>query len=277
MKFVYFGYDFLLQGAQRLMDDGHELVGIFTFPCDNIFNFNRETLTLGRRLAVPVIAEKPQTVHIENFLKKGCDCFLAAGYIYKIPPVDPQKAYAINLHPSLLPKVRGLMPTPHIILNHPKASGITVHKLAPEFDKGDILYQEELPLHERETVETLSARIAMRGPEILSKVMTDLPGYWENAKKQDERQASHFPPPDDTMRTLNWNLPVKKLDTIGRAFGRYGSLARFDNTLWVVYDMDVWPEKHNFKPGEIARRLNKNIVIAAKDGFACLKEFQKVQ
>jgi methionyl-tRNA formyltransferase len=277
MKFVYFGYDFMLGSVQRLLEDGHELIGVFTFPCDNVFNFNAQTVGLAEYLKIPVITEPPKPSDIAAYIQKGCACFLSAGYPFKIPPIDETKSRGINVHPSLLPLGRGLMPTPHILLNHPKASGLTVHKLTPGFDEGDILHQTPLPLHERETVETLSARIALRAPDVLSMIFSDLPSYWSDARPQNEKKATYFPPPDDSMRLLEWTLPVKRLDEIARAFGRYGSLARFDNELWVVYAHDIWQEKHGLKPGTVAIRLPREIVIAAKDGFVCLKEFHKAR
>lgn len=277
MKFVYFGYDFLLGSALRLLEDGHELIGVFTFPCDNVFNFNAQTLALARHLDIPFKQDPPLASDIEFFQARGAGCFLSAGYPFKIPPIDSNRSYGINVHPSLLPAGRGLMPTPHIIMNHPKASGLTVHKLAPRFDEGDILHQTPLPLRDHETVETLSARIALRAPDILSMLFSDLPTYWNDARPQNEKKASWFPPPDDLMRTLDWNLPVERIDTIARAFGRYGSLARFDNDLWIVYAHDVWKERHHLKPGTVALRLPREVIIAAKNGFVCLKEFQKAQ
>jgi methionyl-tRNA formyltransferase len=277
MKFVYFGYDFMLGSVQRLLRDGHQLLGIFSFPCDNVFNYNEQTLALAKQLNVPVRLDKPTKYDIDFYLQKGCECFLSAGYPFKIPPIDETRAKGINVHPSLLPQARGLMPTPHIILNHPQASGMTVHKLTQKFDQGDILHQTPLPLNERETVETLSARIAMRAPDILSMIFSDLQTYCKDAKPQNEKKSSYFNPPTDEMRLLDWNSNVEKIDRTARAFGRYGSLAKFDNDLWVVYAHDAWKEKHNMKPGTVALKLSREIVIAAKDGFVCLKEFHKAQ
>lgn len=275
MKFVYFGYDFMLPSVKRLIADGHELLGLCTFQCDNVFNFNRETINLAQDMSLPIIAIRPGSVHIDKFLKDGAECFLSAGYPFKVPPIPDEKVYGLNFHPSLLPRGRGIMPSPHIIMDHPEASGMSVHKLTPVFDDGDILYQEALPVHERETVETLSARIAMRAPDILSMVMADLPRYWAEAKPQDKNQASYFSMPDDEMRFLEWRFPVRDLDKIGRAFGRYGSLAKFDDALWVVYAHDVWEEAHDHDPGTVVARSGREIVVAARDGFVCLKDFQK--
>ena len=274
MKFVYCGYDFMLGAVRRLLEDGHELTGVFTFECDNVFNFNIETLALAKKHGVLSVLSPPQDIHIEAFIDKGAQCFLAGGYPYKIPPIDELRAYGINIHPSLLPAGRGLMPTPHIIMHYPKAAGISVHKLTSIFDDGDILYQEVLPLSPRETVETYSARIALRAPDILSSIMADLPPHWQNARAQNRNKASTFPPPDDAMRTLDWSSPVETIDKTARAFGRFGCLAHFDGQIFVVYALDVWKEKHRLSPGTIALRQAREIIIAARDGFVCLKDFQ---
>lgn len=277
MKFVYFGYDFMIGCARRLLQDGHQLAGVFTFPCDNVFNFNTETLDLAQQLSIPATLEKPEKSGIDHFINDGVQCFLSAGYPFKIPAIDPLRACGINLHPSLLPQGRGLMPTPYILLDHPQASGFTVHKLTEEFDKGDILHQTSLPLQDGETVETLSARIALRAPDILSMILSDLPFYWSGAKPQNEKRASYFPPPTEKMRTLDWSQPVARIDKTAKAFGRYGSLAHFDGDLWVVYDHDAWPERHNYKPGTVALHLSREVIVAAKDGFVVLKEFHRAQ
>lgn len=276
MKFVFFGYDFMLATVRRLLKDGHELSGVFTFECDNVFNFNQEIIALAESTEIPLTLSRPEPNHIEAFISHGAECFLSAGYPFKIPPIDKNKAYGINVHPSLLPKGRGIMPTPYIIMHEPEAGGISVHKLAPQFDAGDILYQEPLDISEQETVESYSEQIADKAPEIISKVMADLPRYWSNATLQDEGKASHFPPPDDEMRTIDWNSSVEDIDRLGRAFGHFGSLARFDDHLWGIYDFEVWKESHHHPPGTVIERTDENILITASDGFANLKRFQKI-
>jgi methionyl-tRNA formyltransferase len=275
MKFVFFGYDFSLGIPQRLIDDGHELIGVFTFSCDNIFNFNREIIALAQSRGMPLFSSKPTDVHIDAFLNKNCECFIVAGYPYKVPPIDETKAYGLNVHPAYLPKGRGLMPTPHIIMNHPEAAGITVHKLAAEYDAGDILYQEKFELSPRETVETYSERAALAGPEILSRLLADLPRYWREAKPQDESQASLFPTPDDSMRTLDFTKTVEELDRVGRAFGHFGCLAHFKEKIWAVYRFETRVEKHSFAPGTLVDITQEKAVLAAKDGFLDLTRFME--
>lgn len=276
MKFVFFGYDFMIPTVQRLLNDGHELLGIISFECDNIFNFNLECQKLATQKNIPLILSPARDIHIDSFLDKGADCFFAAGYPYKIPPVPEEShAYGINLHPTALPKARGLMPVPHIIMNHDQeAAGLTLHKLAPKFDQGDILQQTSIPLSSRETVETYSAKIALRAPDFISRAFADLPDLWVKAKPQKEEDATCLKPPTHEMRIMDWSKKVCDIDSVGRAFGRFGALAEFDKVVHVLYHYDFWEESHSYTPGTIAARLSREIVIAASDGFVCLKDFQ---
>ena len=210
MKFVYFGYDFMLESVQRLLSEGHELLAVFSFDCDNVFNFNVKTKELAERLDIPFSTNKPLPMDIGIFCDQGAQVFLSAGYPHKIPPVDEDRAYGINFHPSLLPAGRGIMPTPTILMNHPEASGVTIHKLSDVFDDGDILLQKKIPITAQDDVETLSCKIAMAAPDMLSRVFRELPALWQSAAPQDQSKASTFPMPDEAMRMLDW-LPARLL------------------------------------------------------------------
>lgn len=277
MKFVYFGYDFMLDSVLRLIREGHTLLAVYSFECDNIFNFNARTQALAQELEIPFTTNKPLPMDIDIFLRQGAEVFLAAGYPYKIPPIlDTVGVYGLNFHPSLLPKGRGLMPTPHIIMHHPEVSGVTIHRLSEKFDDGAILMQKALPLSDQDDVETLSARIALCAPDMISDCFAGLPALWANASPQNSAEASHFPPPDESMRTLSWKDSVALNEKKGRAFGRYGCLARLNGQLYAVYNFKGWVEPHSYRPGTIACELSREIVVAVADGFLCLKELQAI-
>lgn len=272
MKFIFFGYDFSLNVLERLVADGHDCIGIQTFECDNIFNFNTGLLEFAKSRNIPARFEKPDIKFINDSIDKGCNLFLTAGYPYKVPCVDESKAYMVNMHPSLLPVGRGIMPTPHVLLHTPEASGITLHKMVPEFDAGDILMQLPLPLSEQEDVEMLSARTAMAAPDLVSKLIADLPRLWKNAVPQDHSKAVSWDAPTDAMRTIDFRKSIKDIEKVGRAFGRYGSLVEIDGKNYATFDFSCWSESHLYEPGTIVLKMSREIVVAAKDGFVCLKD-----
>jgi len=76
--------------------------------------------------------------------KKFCDAF--AGRI-------------INLHPSLLPKYKGLHAIEQAMKAGESETGCTVHFVTEELDSGDIIKQQEVPILPGDTVETLQRAI----------------------------------------------------------------------------------------------------------------------
>ena len=65
----------------------------------------------------------------------------------------------INIHPSLLPKYRGLNTHARAIEAGDKEAGCSVHFVTPELDAGPIIVQARVPIHVDDTPETLAARV----------------------------------------------------------------------------------------------------------------------
>ncbi len=274
MKFVFFGYDFMIGVVKRLLDDGHTLGGLYSFPCDGIFNFNNELLAMATAHNIPFSLEKPVAEDIKGYISAGCTCFVSAGYLYKIPSIDERHAYGINLHPSYLPKGRGIMPTPYILTRYPEAAGVSIHKLTDRFDGGDVLIQRKINLSSNETVESYSARIALHAPDMVSDVVQNLEHMWLHATPQNEAESSHFSMPDNHMRVLDLSKDVHIIKAIGRAFGRYGTIMKLDGVYNVVYDFDVIEEAHNHRIGKIIIHQPKQLILSAKNGYVVIKEWK---
>jgi phosphoribosylglycinamide formyltransferase-1 len=65
----------------------------------------------------------------------------------------------LNIHPSLLPAFKGLDPHGQALAAGVKITGATVHFVTPEMDSGPIIAQAAVPVHDDDTVETLTARV----------------------------------------------------------------------------------------------------------------------
>src|SRR5438045_8042374 len=96
------------------------------------------------------------------------DAVIVVGYGRIIPKwmLDLPKHGNINLHASLLPKYRGAAPIQWAIANGETVTGVTTMRIDEGLDTGDILLQQELPISENDTAETLSPRLAAIGAEI---------------------------------------------------------------------------------------------------------------
>jgi methionyl-tRNA formyltransferase len=97
----------------------------------------------------------------------------------------------INIHPSLLPLYRGPAPIPQAILNRDRETGISVQRLAPEMDCGDILAQEIIPLKGTETAGSLSEEMARMAAALLPRVLGGLASGALEGRPQDNERASY--------------------------------------------------------------------------------------
>lgn len=110
------------------------------------------------------------------------DFLILAGLVKKLGKKVLQKYKAINTHPSLLPKyggqgMYGLKVYEKVIQSGDKETGITIHRVNSEYDKGEILSQIKIPVLESDTAESLQERLKSFESkfyiETLKKIMTN--------------------------------------------------------------------------------------------------------
>lgn len=115
---------------------------------------------------------------IEFFEVEKIDLIILAGFLLKMPEAFikafPKKI--INLHPALLPNyggkgMYGMRVHRAVIDNKEKESGITIHFVNEEYDKGEIILQARCKLDANETEETLAKKIQLLEFEYLPKAV----------------------------------------------------------------------------------------------------------
>ncbi|HBB96009.1 MAG TPA: phosphoribosylglycinamide formyltransferase [Blastocatellia bacterium] len=89
------------------------------------------------------------------------DLVCLAGYMRVLSSelINDYRGRILNIHPSLLPAFPGLDAQRQALEHGAKVSGCTVHFVDETLDGGPIVTQREVPIHEDDTVENLSARI----------------------------------------------------------------------------------------------------------------------
>lgn len=133
---------------------------------------------------------KPAQKEICDHLKKHhVDVVVLAGFmrVLKNPVLSTFKDRIVNVHPSLLPKFKGLDAPQQAIDEGEIESGCTVHLVNEELDGGRILEQATVPIHIRDTAEKLHERIKEQEHKLLPKVLNEwrergLP-VWSEGKK----------------------------------------------------------------------------------------------
>ena len=109
----------------------------------------------------------------ETLQQAAIDTVALAGFM-KIIPADFVERWAgriVNIHPSLLPKYRGLNSHQAALDNGDAMTGATVHLVTPEVDSGEILGQVEVAIIPGDTVETLERRMLIAEHQLYPRVL----------------------------------------------------------------------------------------------------------
>ncbi|WP_455209171.1 methionyl-tRNA formyltransferase [Kaarinaea lacus] len=272
MKIAYCGYDFFSACLVELLACKHNVYRVFTYPCDNRFNFNQYIKDICKEHNIPLSEQRIDQDTLKELAAEKCNLIITAGYKYKIPDLANVPISGINIHPTLLPIGRGVWPLPWTILTDQQQSGVTIHKLTNEYDTGDVLLQQSFPLMPDERLESLSAKVQLLAKDTLRDVIADFENYWKGAYAQ-SGETSQWSYPSREQRTLNWQKNVDELDRVCRAFGKFGCFATFDKQKWVVYGLHAWKHPHNYPIGSVVHKTNTEMIVAARDGLVSLLYF----
>jgi len=122
------------------------------------------------------IKSKDEDLIIRYFKGLGVDYIVLAGWMRilssKFIKAFPDKI--INIHPSLLPKYKGLNPIQRALDNGDEVTGCTVHMVTEELDSGKILMQEEVGILLHDTIESVTKAVHQAEHRILPEVLRNL-------------------------------------------------------------------------------------------------------
>ena len=118
------------------------------------------------------IPHKNEDEMIKIFEVYNVDLIILAGYMRVIKNPDAFPAPMINVHPSLLPKYKGLHAVEQALESGDRITGCTVHIVTKELDSGKILMQGIVPIHRDDDVKSLTRRIQLEEYRILPQTIS---------------------------------------------------------------------------------------------------------
>ena len=126
---------------------------------------------------------KDEDQMIELFKAWNVDLIVLSGYMRIIKNPSAFPVPIINVHPSLLPKYKGLHAVEQAINNKEEFTGCSVHYVNEELDGGEVIMQSEVPILPEDTIKSLTKAIQRKEYAIL-------PAAIEHVKQQLLQQAS---------------------------------------------------------------------------------------
>ena len=112
-----------------------------------VFNFNNKIIA-EKKILLLLLKNKIQLICLAGFMK-----ILSKSFIQKF------NGKILNIHPSLLPKYKGLNTHARALQNNDKYSGCTVHLVNSKLDSGKIILQKKVKIHKNDNIKILSKRV----------------------------------------------------------------------------------------------------------------------
>jgi phosphoribosylglycinamide formyltransferase 1 len=111
----------------------------------------------------------------DRIVHYGADYVALAGYMRILSPefVNKWQGRMLNIHPSLLPKYKGLHSHERAIEAGDSHAGCSVHLVTAELDDGPVLGQTEVVIIPEDTAETLAARVLIAEHQLYSRVLAE--------------------------------------------------------------------------------------------------------
>lgn len=177
-----------------------------------------------RALAAGLPVLEPATLRdgeIQERLRElGADVFAVTAYGLILPKavLDAPRRGCLNVHFSLLPRLRGAGPVQWALIEGYTLTGTTVILMDEGMDTGPVLARLEEPVLEEDTAGTLEARLAVRGAALLVDVLGRVERGEVSPVPQDHDLATYAPKlaPEDAR--IDWAEPAARIANQVRAF-----------------------------------------------------------
>ncbi|MEB3206475.1 MAG: methionyl-tRNA formyltransferase [Vampirovibrionales bacterium] len=278
MRVVFFGTpQFAVPTLEALAGDPHiEIVGIVTQP-------DRPS-GRGQKLTPPPVKHIAEVLHLgpifqplkvrtdEAFLNQldalKADFFVTIAFGQILPQrlLDMPRLGTVNVHASLLPKLRGANPIQWAILNGLSETGLTTMLTDAGVDTGAMLLKTTVSIDPSENAQMLAERLATLGGPLLLQTLSGLENGSLKPLPQEDTLASHAPKLSKQEAWLDWSQPAEVL--LRKIRGQQpwpGTQSLFDNQPLKIFEAHLLPSDQPYEAamaGELLEASKFGVMIA---------------
>lgn len=282
MRVVFMGTpDFAVPSLRALIDNGYDVVGVFTQPDRPKGRGGKLAISPVKALAlergIPVFQpEKIRRDGVEQLRELAPDISVTAafGQILSQEVLDIPKSGTVNVHASLLPRHRGAAPVQWAILQGDAKTGVTTMLTDAGIDTGDMLLKAETPIFESDTAGTLLERLSVMGGELLIETLARLKRGDCPREKQLESDMTYDPMLKKEMGLMDFASGTRELTLRVRAMNPWPcAYAELQSGV-----LKVWRASASDRRGAagtvLAASPSEGLIVGAEDGSISLDEIQ---
>ena len=196
------------------------------------------------------------------------DIIITCAYGQIIPEeiLNCPKYGCINVHGSLLPKLRGGAPIHHAIINGDNKTGITIMYMDKKMDSGDIISQEEIEILETDILDTLYEKMSLLGANLLTKTLPSIIEGTNQRIKQDENEVTFGYNITKEEEKIDFNKKSKDIHNQIRGLSSIpGAYCYLDDKRLKIYLSEITNIKSTDTPGKITKIDKTGIFVNTTD------------
>lgn len=282
MKIVFMGTpEFSVPILEGLIEN-YDVIGVVTQPDKEVGRNHVIKFSKVKEVALENDIRVFQPIKIredyDDIVKLNPDLIVTCAYGQIIPKVllDLPKYGCINVHASLLPKLRGGAPIHRAILNGDMKTGITIMYMDEHMDTGDIIQSEEVLIEKDDTVGTLHDKLSVMGKELLLNVLNKYKDGNFPHVRQDDSEATYAPIIKREDELVDFNKTSLEIYNKIRGLNPFPvAYATLDGKVMKLYASsikdNVYTSKRN---GEIVRVYSDGIGVSTRDSEIVITEIK---
>jgi methionyl-tRNA formyltransferase len=268
LKVVYLGTpQFAVPALQAILAAGHQVLEVVTQP-DRPKGRHHTPASSSVKLAAqahnlpvyqPERIRRPESV--DHLRALAPDVMVVVGYGQIIPQaiIDIPPLGIINVHASLLPKLRGAAPIQWSIVNGDRITGVTTMQIDAGLDTGAMLLRTSTPIGPEETAVELGERLSRMGAQLLIDTLDHNP----TPVPQNNAEATLAPILKKEDGLIDWNRPAQRIHDQIRGLQPWpGGHTTFRGSTFNIWKARVGSA--HLSPGEFSR----NGAVGCGDGTA---------
>ena len=284
LKVIFMGTPEFSLNVLDMLIENTSVVGVVTQPDKIVGKKKEKSFSPVKQLALEnhITVFQPERIRrdYESVLALKPDLIVTCAYGQIIPEeiLNYPKYGCINVHASLLPKLRGGSPLHHAIIDGYDKTGVTIMYMDKGMDTGDIISQEEVLINDDDTVGTIHDKLSLLGSQLLQKTLPSILDGTCQRIKQDNGQATYCHNITHEEELIDFNKTCRDIFNMVRGMNPY-PVASFilNNDVYKIYQVS-YQKCNNYDKkinGEIVIQNKHQLGIKVSDGIIYLEELKR--
>lgn len=285
MNIVFMGTpDFAVPTLQMLIDQKYNIQAVVTQPDKPKGRGKKEAMPPVKELAlkygIPVL--QPERIkgdeefynHIKS-LNPDLIVVVAFGQILPENILNIPRLGCVNIHGSLLPKLRGAAPIQWAVINQETVTGVTIMYMDKGMDTGDMLLKKEIPIEADETYYSLHEKMKEVGAKALLEAMPAIEAGGISREKQNDEEATYAPMISKELGHIDWTKDAQSIDALIRGLDPWPvAFTYYKGNMMKIWKASVYAGDTEKLPGTVFE-VNKNgVLVQTGKGLLLVEEIQ---